>query len=145
MRITRRPGRTATAEPGVALVAGASRGLGLALTRELVGRGWRVHGCSRDLESLERAAASVSGAGSVVAHRCDVRDAAAVEDLVARVWGEEGRLDLALHVAGVIEVGGRTANVPAVMSATPPNRRKYQAASATANTVNAGAAEALIA
>ena len=105
MRTLPRRRHTPTAEPGVALVAGASRGLGLALTRELVGRGWRVHACSRDLGSLERAAASVSGPGSVVAHRCDVRDAEAVEDLVARVWGEEGRLDLALHVAGVIEVG----------------------------------------
>ena len=89
MRTLPRRRHTPTAEPGVALVAGASRGLGLALTRELVGRGWRVHACSRDLGSLERAAASVSGPGSVVTHRCDVRDAEAVEDLVARVWGEE--------------------------------------------------------
>ena len=45
---------------GVALVAGASRGLGLLISTELARRGYRVHGCSRSAESLERAAQIVA-------------------------------------------------------------------------------------
>ena len=38
-------------------------------------------------------------------HVCDVRDAAAVEALVTEVVEADGRLDVAIHVAGVIQVG----------------------------------------
>ena len=41
---------------GVALVLGASRGLGLLVTRELADRGFVVHGCARDAAELEDAA-----------------------------------------------------------------------------------------
>ncbi len=91
-------------EPGVALVAGASRGLGLAIARDLVSRGWRVHICGRDPESLHRAGTSLGGPGSLAGHVADVRDAAAVDRLVGDVVAAEGRIDVALHVAGVIQV-----------------------------------------
>jgi NAD(P)-dependent dehydrogenase (short-subunit alcohol dehydrogenase family) len=45
----------------VALVAGASRGLGLLISAELVARGHRVHGCARDRDELDRAARLVNG------------------------------------------------------------------------------------
>ena len=99
---------------GVALVAGASRGLGLLISTELARRGYRVHGCSRSAESLERAAqivATRSGLGEGVTPHpfvpavCDVRDADAVESWVERVRAEEGRIDVAIHVAGIIQVG----------------------------------------
>jgi len=90
---------------GVAVVAGASRGLGLEITRLLVARGWRVHGFSRNRGSLDRVEDGLVGPGSFVAHRCDVRDPAAVDALVRQVWDDDGHIDLALHVAGVIEVG----------------------------------------
>jgi NAD(P)-dependent dehydrogenase (short-subunit alcohol dehydrogenase family) len=103
----------------VALVAGASRGLGLLLSAELVARGHRVHGCARDRDELDRAEQLVnagevgpapeadgSGArGSFVGDVCDVTDADAVAAWVEEVRAAEGRLDVAIHVAGVIQVG----------------------------------------
>lgn len=96
---------------GVALVMGASRGLGLLVAEELVSRGFVVHGCARDEDELARAADHVAAgdpreAGPrFVPHVCDTRDAAAVTALVDDVVGTDGRLDVAIHVAGVIQVG----------------------------------------
>lgn len=99
---------------GVAIVAGASRGLGLLVSVELARRGYRVHGCSRDAESLERAAHIVAertgrhGEGAeapFVPAVCDVRDADAVQSWVEEVVAAEGGVDVAIHVAGIIQVG----------------------------------------
>ena len=54
-----------------AIVTGASRGLGLALTRALAERGWRVTVDARDGEALERAVAGLDG---VVAVAGDIAD-----------------------------------------------------------------------
>lgn len=90
----------------VAVVAGASRGLGLLVARELTRRGVRVHGCARDGDELHRARARIDadGAAEFVPHVCDVRDPEAVADLVDAVVFRDGRLDVAVHVAGVIQV-----------------------------------------
>lgn len=102
-----------TSPVGVALVAGASRGLGLLVSAELARRGYRVHGCGRDGESLDRAAAIVAarsgrtgegGASPFVPAVCDVRDADAVQDWVEAVIRDEGGIDVAIHVAGIIQV-----------------------------------------
>ena len=54
-----------------AIVTGGSRGLGLALTRALAGRGWRIVVDARDGAALER---SVAGLEGVVALAGDVSD-----------------------------------------------------------------------
>ncbi len=95
-------------ERQIAVVAGASRGLGLLVSLELAGRGYRVHGCARDAGELAEAATRVdaaAGAGTFVPHVTDVRDPQAVADLVRDVVQTEGRLDVAIHVAGIIQVG----------------------------------------
>src|SRR4051794_29709039 len=56
-----------------AIVTGASRGLGLALTTALSQRGWRVIVDARDGEAL---AAAVAGLDDVIAVAGDVRDPA---------------------------------------------------------------------
>ncbi len=99
----RRPPTTHDAP--VALVAGASRGLGLQISRELLGRGWRVHGFARDETTLARAAEELSRSGTFVAHTGDVRDPDDVAAVVGAVLDGEGSIDAAFHVAGVIEVG----------------------------------------
>lgn len=106
---------------GVALVAGASRGLGLLICSELVHRGYRVHGCARDRAELDRAEALVNSGevgpsvdaadragarrGELVGHVCDVGDAEAVAQWVENVRSTEGSVDVAIHVAGIIQVG----------------------------------------
>jgi len=98
---TRREEADGRAAVPVALVLGASRGLGLLVAGELARRGYRVHGCARDADELDRAAAAVG----LVPHVCDVRDADAVKALVADVVDAEAGIDVAIHVAGVIQVG----------------------------------------
>jgi NAD(P)-dependent dehydrogenase (short-subunit alcohol dehydrogenase family) len=94
-----------TGEP-VALVAGGSRGLGLLIARELGRRGFRPVLWARDADELERAVAVLSEEGIAAdAMVCDVRDSSAVEAQVARVEAELGAVDVAVHVAGVIQVG----------------------------------------
>ena len=97
-------------EPGsaalVALVVGGSRGLGLAAARQLANRGHRLVLTARNLEDLERAAAQLRSEGATVeVYACDVRDEAAIEDLVALVEQTSGPIEVLLHVAGVIQVG----------------------------------------
>ncbi|MGL5852448.1 MAG: SDR family NAD(P)-dependent oxidoreductase, partial [Phycicoccus sp.] len=89
-----------------AVVAGASRGLGLAVSTLLVGRGWRVVGCGRDAAALESAAATVAGPGVFEPQVCDVRDPGAVDALVRGAAERTGTVDAAFHVAGTIAVGG---------------------------------------
>lgn len=93
----------------LALVAGASRGLGLLIADELVRRGHRVVICSRSAQSLEQAAQWLrrdgAAADDVVPVPMDVSDAEAVAAAVKRVEGDTAPIDVVIHVAGVIEVG----------------------------------------
>jgi NAD(P)-dependent dehydrogenase (short-subunit alcohol dehydrogenase family) len=79
----------------VALVTGASQGLGLALTRALAADGWRVVVDARHAETLHTAVGSLPGVTAVPG---DVTDPAHREDLAARV-ADLGRLDLLVHNA----------------------------------------------
>ena len=90
----------------LALVAGASRGLGLLVARELAARGCRIAICARDAGELETARADLAGRGAeVVAVPCDVSDPAQVQDLVRQVTAQLGPVDVLVNVAGVIQVG----------------------------------------
>lgn len=88
------------------LITGGSRGLGLALARELAGEGCRVAICARDETELARARAELEGAGAeVLAVPCDVRDQRQVETMVAAVTARFGGIDLLINNAGIILVG----------------------------------------
>lgn len=96
------PGPTAP----LALVAGASRGLGLLIARELGRRGHRLVICARSSDELEAASGQLTAEGlSVRTAVCDVSDVDAVEELVAAVETQDGPIDVAVVVAGVIQVG----------------------------------------
>ena len=87
----------------VALVTGGSRGLGLAVARELVTAGARVAVCARDEARLERARELLGG--DVLAVPCDVGDRTEVAAMVARIEAELGPVELLVNNAGVISVG----------------------------------------
>lgn len=84
-------------ENPVALVTGASSGIGLATARTLANAGYRVFGTSR------KAVESAHGVTMLV---CDVTDDASVRSLVDEVVKLAGRLDLVVNNAGVGLLGG---------------------------------------
>jgi short-subunit dehydrogenase len=88
------------------VITGGSRGLGLALAREMASQGARLAICGRDADSLERAAASLKRRGAeVIAVPCDVTDAGSVDGLLQEVHRTLGPVDVLINNAGVIEVG----------------------------------------
>ncbi len=89
----------------VALVAGASRGLGLLIARELLDRGHRVAICARDAEEVRYAATLLSTRGTVRPYVCDVADRDGVQHLVRQVEDDLGPIEVLISVAGVIQVG----------------------------------------
>jgi short-subunit dehydrogenase len=90
----------------VAVVTGASRGLGLLLARELAGHGCPLVICARDAAGLERAAGDLRAAGAeVMTVACDVTDDASPQLLVDTALKRYGRLDILVNNAGVIQVG----------------------------------------
>jgi len=88
----------------VALVAGGSAGIGLAVARELVAEGATVSICGRDPGRL--AAALVELGPAAGGHALDVRDGAAVRDWVDRVAAEHGALHVVVTNAGGPPAGG---------------------------------------
>ncbi len=96
----------------VALVTGASRGIGRAVALELCARGARVHACSRSAASdLEAAAASLPG--SLTYHRCDVSQEDDVVALTRAIAASDGRLDMLVNNASVLGPMGPMAGVDA--------------------------------
>jgi len=84
----------------IALVVGASRGIGLGLTKELAGRGWSVIATRRSASSdkgLETFAGE-SG-GKVSLENVDIEDPASIDALAGRLKGRA--LDLVFVNAGI--------------------------------------------
>ncbi|GAA3191495.1 2,3-dihydro-2,3-dihydroxybenzoate dehydrogenase [Dactylosporangium siamense] len=89
-----------------ALVTGAARGIGAAVTRALAAQGARVVGVDLDLPGVDRLAGDLRRRGHDVHGRAlDVRDTAAVEDLVGAVEDTLGPIDVLVNVAGILRTG----------------------------------------
>ncbi|MGZ4396721.1 MAG: SDR family NAD(P)-dependent oxidoreductase, partial [Gaiellaceae bacterium] len=82
--------------PPVGIVTGASRGLGLALTRALAERGWRLVVDGRDVRALESAVGSLEGVEAIPG---DVADDWHRNALVAAAGP---RIDLLVNNAGAL-------------------------------------------
>ena len=84
-----------------ALVTGGSKGIGLAIARELVGEGAHVAICSRSEEEVETAAAGLRHGGTTIhAQRADVTDPDDVRDFVGRSAETLGGIDFLVNNAG---------------------------------------------
>lgn len=86
----------------VAIITGASRGIGAASARVFAGAGASVVLAARDERALAAVAQDIVAAGGrALVVPTDVGDAAAVEQLVKRTLDAYGRLDAAFNNAGI--------------------------------------------
>ena len=89
----------------VAVVTGASRGIGLAIAKTLASEACSVVISGRSQQTIEEAAAAVrrarSGDERIVPLVCEVRDAHAVEQMFTMVREQFGRLDILVNNAGL--------------------------------------------
>jgi 3-oxoacyl-[acyl-carrier protein] reductase len=90
----------------VALVTGASRGLGKAIATQLAADGHRVVLIARSADAIEAVAAEItSSGGSAESCQCDLSDDAAVDALLEGVVERHGRLDILVNNAGITRDG----------------------------------------
>ena len=85
--------------PLVALITGASQGIGAATARAFAAAGHKVVLAARGREKLDAVAAELGD--NALAITCDVADPASVEALYARILHAHGRLDVVFNNAGL--------------------------------------------
>src|SRR5262249_19227811 len=94
----------------VAIVTGASRGIGRAIALGLAKAGWRIVVAAKSTESTEKlpgsihtVAAEVEALGSqALAVQVDVRDEAQIEAMAAKSIERFGRIDILINNAGAL-------------------------------------------
>lgn len=81
----------------VAVITGASSGIGEATARELSGRGWTCVLLARRADRLESVATQIGGEWEI----CDVADRAQVDEVAARVLERHPAIGLLVNNAGI--------------------------------------------
>lgn len=101
------------AEQPVALITGASRGIGAATARELARRGYALALAARSVAPLEELAAELAQTGApALAVPADMRSLPDLQTMVDAVLARYGRVDVLVLNAG-IGGGGAVARMPA--------------------------------
>lgn len=102
-----------TPETKVAVVTGASAGIGKACARALLQQGWNTVFISRQQQALEEAIASAGATrGKALALSCDVVDVLAVQAAFAQAVQHFGRIDLLFNNAGMMGPAGSIDEIP---------------------------------
>ncbi|HEX3546380.1 MAG TPA: SDR family oxidoreductase [Mycobacterium sp.] len=96
-----RPGRDIDLNGKRILLTGASSGIGEAAAEKFARRGATVVVAARRQELLDELVARITDAGGTAqAHACDLSDLDAVDELVAKVEGDLGGIDILINNAG---------------------------------------------
>ena len=109
--LAKRWGRIEPRKDKVALVTGASSGIGLAVVKEWIRRGGRAALVARTELALVRLARELGG-DVARAYALDVTDLAALEKLPERVVADFGRLDVVVNNAGLNRRGSIARHEP---------------------------------
>jgi 3-oxoacyl-[acyl-carrier protein] reductase len=93
-------------EKRVAIVTGASRGIGAAITRRLASDGLHVVAMARGVDKLKAVCDEVAAReGSAEPWACDVADAGALAAAIEQIADKHGRLDVLVNNAGITKDG----------------------------------------
>ena len=90
-----------------ALVTGATKGIGRAVTETLLAEGASVAICARNADGLQQAIAEMSALGTVVGDVVDAADGEAVAAWVAKSAAQLGGIDIYVH-----NTSGKPAKTP---------------------------------
>ncbi len=85
----------------IALVTGASRGIGAAIALELARQGYQVVGTATSEEGAAKISAALSAHAGCRGARLDVNDLAAAEALIDAIVKEQGGLQVLVNNAGI--------------------------------------------
>ena len=92
----------------VALVTGASRGIGRAIALTLAGRGATVVACARSMDALKELVAEAQKRelpGPIEPKAVDVTNRAAIDTLIEEVGAKHSRIDILVNNAGITKDG----------------------------------------
>jgi NAD(P)-dependent dehydrogenase (short-subunit alcohol dehydrogenase family) len=103
----------------VALVTGASQGIGFQIVKDLTAKGFTVLLGSRNIERGETAAREAGP--DAVAIQLDVTDLASVSAAAARVRAEFGRLDVLVQNAGITTTSEQAQSPQEFIAASRPS------------------------
>ncbi|XP_069124695.1 dehydrogenase/reductase SDR family member 11-like [Argopecten irradians] len=86
----------------VALITGASEGIGAALARRLVKHGMKVVGCARNVQQIQALANELKNEkGTLTAIKCDLTKEGEILDMFTKVKAEFGGVDICVNNAGL--------------------------------------------
>lgn len=86
----------------VAMVTGASQGIGYGLAKLLAGAGAKVAVCARNLTTLEKLCSEIHATGGEAkAYELDVTDVSQIDSVVPRIKKDFGSLDILVNNAGL--------------------------------------------
>jgi NAD(P)-dependent dehydrogenase (short-subunit alcohol dehydrogenase family) len=96
-----------------AIITGGASGIGLAIARLFAREGAAVEILDRNADEMNRAVEEIRAAGgSATAETCDVAEAKAVDEVVARIHARRGRIDILINNAGIAHVGNALTTMP---------------------------------
>lgn len=93
--------KQAVSPPPVAVITGASRGIGAAVASELARRGYRLALLARGQKRLEETAQKLEGAPEIRVFPCDLQDSSQVERTFKDIFDWAGQVDVLVNNAGV--------------------------------------------
>jgi len=105
--------KTASLKGRIALVTGATRGIGLAIARALASEGCNLVLTARDEKALTRLNRKlIRPKLRILTHPCDVRDPYSVDVLFRSVRHEFRRLDILINNAGIAHANSSVEKLP---------------------------------